>query len=624
MPPSPAACRSTSSAGARMPRSICPARSVPPASAPRRRRASSSSASSSVAGPCVGAHASASRTRSRVSGSAARAAAGRVGERVRDRGRGRDDRRLAEALRADVRQVRVGDVDEVDHDLGHVGDGRQLVVVEVRVDRDAGRRVDDELLGERERHALQHAALDLARGGQRVDDPPDVVHGDDPLDAHLAECRGRPRPARSGSRTCGRRTRPGSGPREPEPSIVASPSFSVTSVTATSSAPSRERMRPSRTSRSSAAISNTSPASCEQRLAHLRRRRAHGGHHRRRRLRAARDRAVDVRAPCRRRRRARASSGRPSSSAATICAAVSVPVPMSWMPGHDERRGRRASRRTVACDGGPPPPHQIWVAQPMPRSRPSALRLAQRVARRPSRRARRRGRSRRAGACSSTAARSPGRRRRGCARRSSSGSRSSASASSSIACSNTVVPSITPGARNAFCGAQVRLQRERHARARRRSGRACSAGIEHREHPAALPHRDHGVGVDRGERAVAARAEAYGLARRSAAAAVELLGVPVVDEPHRPAGDRAPARPPASASKPAPCLAPKPPPTNSVTHAHVVLAQPERRGELVAGREHALRRDPGGELVAVPRGDRRVRLERRLQLRRASRARARP
>ena len=34
------------------------------------------------------------------------------------------------------------------------------------------------------------------------------------------------------------------------------------------------------------------------------------------------------------------------------------------------------------------------------------------------------------------------------------------------------------------------------------------------------------------------------------------------------------------------------------------------------GREHPLRRDPGRELVAVPRGDGRVRLERRLQLRR--------
>ena len=53
----------------------------------------------------------------------------------------------------------------------------------------------------------------------------------------------------------------GFGPREPEPSIVALPSFSVTSVTSASIAPSEERILPSRTSRSPAAISKTSPAS---------------------------------------------------------------------------------------------------------------------------------------------------------------------------------------------------------------------------------------------------------------------------------------------------------------------------------------------------------------------------
>ena len=133
--------------GVRMPRSIWPARSVPP---PRARgavpRPGARAPPPPIAGSCVRAHASASRTRSARQRQRGRAAPGRVRERVRDRGRGRDDRRLAEALRADVRQVRVGDVDEVDHDLGHVGDRRQLVVVEVRVDRDAGGRVDDQLL----------------------------------------------------------------------------------------------------------------------------------------------------------------------------------------------------------------------------------------------------------------------------------------------------------------------------------------------------------------------------------------------------------------------------------------------------------------------------------------------
>ena len=74
------------------------------------------------------------------------AAAGRVRERVRDRGGRRDDRRLAEALRADVRKVLVRQVDEVDDDLGRVGDRRHLVVVEMPVDGRPGGRVDDELL----------------------------------------------------------------------------------------------------------------------------------------------------------------------------------------------------------------------------------------------------------------------------------------------------------------------------------------------------------------------------------------------------------------------------------------------------------------------------------------------
>ena len=172
-----------------MPRSICPARSVPPA------RTAAPSAGEQLerlvdrAGPGVRAHASASSTRARVSGSAAArrpvacanafaiaAAVGTIGGSPRP-------------LAPTFGRFASGTCGIVDHDLGHVGDRRDLVVVEVRVDGDAGRRVDDELLRERERHPLQDPALDLARGGQRVDDPPDVVDGDDPLDAHLAERR---------------------------------------------------------------------------------------------------------------------------------------------------------------------------------------------------------------------------------------------------------------------------------------------------------------------------------------------------------------------------------------------------------------------------------------------------
>ena len=91
--------------------------------------------------------------------------------------------------------------------------------------------------------------------------------------------------------------------------------------------------------------------------------------------------------------------------------------------------------------------------------------------------------------------------------------------------------------------------------------------------------------------------------------------MPVVDEPHRPARDprelggreRLEACALLGAEAAADELRP---------HADVVLAQAEGRGELVAGGEHPLGRHPGGEPVAVPGGDGRMRLERRLQLRR--------
>ena len=87
----------------------------------------------------------------------------------------------------------------------------------------------------------------------------------------------------------------GFGPRPPSPAIVASPSFSVTAETGSSSAPSAERMRPATSSRSPGLASNTSPASVEQLPAHVVAGRAHRRHHRRRRHRAARDGPVDVR-----------------------------------------------------------------------------------------------------------------------------------------------------------------------------------------------------------------------------------------------------------------------------------------------------------------------------------------
>ncbi len=63
----------------------------------------------------------------------------RIADRVRDRGGRRDDRRLAEPLRAEVGQVRVRAVDQLADDLRDVGDRRQLVRVEAGVQDHAGR-----------------------------------------------------------------------------------------------------------------------------------------------------------------------------------------------------------------------------------------------------------------------------------------------------------------------------------------------------------------------------------------------------------------------------------------------------------------------------------------------------
>ena len=126
---------------------------------------------------------------------------GRVADRVRDRGRRRDDRRLAEALRAEVRQVLVRDVDELAHDLGHVGDRRQLVGVERPRQDGAVARVVEPHLRERVAERLHDPALDLAPRPERVDDPADVVDRDDLLDARPRRSRRRPRPRRPGRRT---------------------------------------------------------------------------------------------------------------------------------------------------------------------------------------------------------------------------------------------------------------------------------------------------------------------------------------------------------------------------------------------------------------------------------------
>ena len=142
----------------------------------------------------------------------------------------------------------------------------------------------------------------------------------------------------------------------------------------------------------------------EQRLAHLRRGRAHGRHHRRRRLRAARDRAVDVVA------RVAADDadvverqpellGRDDLRAGQRAGADVLDARSRRARGLRRRGGR--SRATA----GRRRPTRSASRSPSRAGGRRALRLAQLARARPSPRARRRGRSRRAAACSSTAGR---------------------------------------------------------------------------------------------------------------------------------------------------------------------------------------------------------------------------
>ncbi|MBA3384685.1 MAG: molybdopterin-dependent oxidoreductase, partial [Actinobacteria bacterium] len=109
-----------------------------------------------------------------------------VADRVRDRRRRRDDRRLAEPFRPQVREVLVRHVDELTHDLRHVGERRQLVRVERAGEDRARARVVEPRLREGVAHRLDDPALDLAAGAKRVDHAPDVVHRVDALDDDLA------------------------------------------------------------------------------------------------------------------------------------------------------------------------------------------------------------------------------------------------------------------------------------------------------------------------------------------------------------------------------------------------------------------------------------------------------
>src|SRR5690606_36086522 len=72
--------------------------------------------------------------------------AGGIPDRVGDRRGNRDDRWLAETLRCEVGEVRVGPVDELGDDLRYVGDGRHPVGVERLCQHPTTGRVEQPLL----------------------------------------------------------------------------------------------------------------------------------------------------------------------------------------------------------------------------------------------------------------------------------------------------------------------------------------------------------------------------------------------------------------------------------------------------------------------------------------------
>src|SRR5439155_7963166 len=80
----------------------------------------------------------------------------------------------AEVVRA---SIEIGN--ELDHDVGHVLDGRNLVVLEVRVHDVSAQPVEDTTLAHGVAQRLRDAALDLALGVQRIHDPADLVDGHD-------------------------------------------------------------------------------------------------------------------------------------------------------------------------------------------------------------------------------------------------------------------------------------------------------------------------------------------------------------------------------------------------------------------------------------------------------------
>ena len=291
-----------------------------------------------------------------------------------------------------------------------------------------------------------------------------------------------------------------------------------------------------------------------------------------------------------------------------------MPVPMSCVPVTTVARPS-APRRTSACAGGPPPPHQIWQAAPRPRRRPSGP---------------------------------------GSAASASRSAQPASSAARSIACVEALggvgqparlveLDAVSPAELERIdlerLGELVDrlLEAERSLHHARRAVRVGEAEVEangerrgahvlaaverrrrheHRRHEQpADAHRDHGGGLDRRERAVAARADPVGLHGGSAMAGGDALAAPVVDEPDGPAGDAREMGREQALDRGA-LLRAEAAAHELAGHVHAIGIEIEALRELAARVEDALRRDPRVQLVLRPVGDGAVGLERVVDLRR--------
>ena len=95
--------------------------------------------------------------------------------------RRRNEADLADTLDAE-RRPGLGNLDELDLDLGDVLGPQDAELPQGRERRERRLRVGREVLAEGVAETHVHTSLDLPGAQLRVDRPPDVVDGDDPLD----------------------------------------------------------------------------------------------------------------------------------------------------------------------------------------------------------------------------------------------------------------------------------------------------------------------------------------------------------------------------------------------------------------------------------------------------------